>query len=51
VVLAGLNNWLDEHEYESVAVINGRLSQHNVADSPALARANYTRVLKDYRKK
>ena len=50
-VLADLNSWLDEHEYESVAEINGRLSQHNVADSSALERANYMRVLKDYRKK
>jgi dihydroorotate dehydrogenase (fumarate) len=47
-VLAGLNRWLDDHGYESVAAMNGRLSQKNITDASALERANYMRVLKSY---
>ena len=47
-VLAGLDTWLDDHGYESVAALNGRLSQKNLADASALERANYMRVLKSY---
>ncbi len=50
-VVTGVDNWLDEHGYGSVAEINGRLSQQNIKDSSALERANYMRVLKSYPKK
>jgi dihydroorotate dehydrogenase (fumarate) len=50
-VVAGLDKWLDDRGYESVAEMNGRLSQKNMDDSSALERANYMRVLKSYPKK
>ncbi len=47
-VLDGLGTWLDEHEYESVEQLKGSVSQENVADPAAYARANYMRMLVNY---
>ena len=38
--------WLGGHDVQSVAELNGRMSQKSVADPSALERANYMNVLK-----
>jgi dihydroorotate dehydrogenase (fumarate) len=42
----GLNAWLDDHGYASVAELRGVMNQKYVADPAALARANYMQVLR-----
>lgn len=42
----GLNAWLDDHGYASVAALRGVMNQKYVADPAALARANYMQVLR-----
>ena len=43
-----LDNWLDEHEYESVRQMRGSMSQQAVSDPAAFERANYMKVLSSY---
>src|SRR5579862_16026 len=40
--------WLEEHEYESVAQLQGSLSQKNCADPAMFERAQYMRALSSY---
>jgi dihydroorotate dehydrogenase (fumarate) len=47
-VLDGVRNWLEEHGYDSVAQARGSVSQRNVADPVAFARANYMQMLVDF---
>ncbi|HZP91050.1 MAG TPA: dihydroorotate dehydrogenase-like protein [Actinomycetota bacterium] len=47
-VLAGIERWLDEHEYASVEQAKGSVSQANVADPMAYARANYMQMIVSY---
>ncbi len=47
-LLVDLENWLTEHEYESVVQMQGSLSQINCAEPAAFERANYTRILNSY---
>jgi dihydroorotate dehydrogenase (fumarate) len=47
-VLADVRAWFDEHGYESVEQAKGSVSQTNVADPAAFARANYMRMVSDY---
>ena len=44
-VVADLQTWLDDHEYESVDQLRGSMSYSNVADPSAFERANYMQVL------
>jgi dihydroorotate dehydrogenase (fumarate) len=44
-VLAELREWMQEHEYESVAQMRGSMSQRAVAEPAAFERANYMKVL------
>lgn len=48
VLRNGLEAWLIDHEYESVAQLQGSLSQINCAEPAAFERANYMRVLSSY---
>lgn len=48
VLRAGLEAWLIEREYESLAQLKGSLSQINCAEPAAFERANYMRVLSSY---
>ncbi len=41
--------WMREHEYDSVAQMQGSMSQQNVADPAAFERANYVKVLQSWR--
>ena len=43
-----LSQWLEEHEYESIAEMQGSMSRRSVADPEAFERANYMRVLSSY---
>jgi dihydroorotate dehydrogenase (fumarate) len=43
-----MRQWLEEHEYESVAQLQGSMSQQNVADPAAFERANYMKVLQSW---
>jgi len=47
-LLIGLEQWLIEHEYESLQQMKGSLSQINCAEPAAFERANYMRVLSSY---
>lgn len=48
-IVAELEQWLIEHEYESVAQMRGSMSQQNVAQPDAFERANYMKVLQSWR--
>jgi len=47
-ILAELNDWMDEHEYQSVDQMRGALSQKAVAEPAAFERANYMKALTLY---
>ncbi len=41
--------WMEEHEYESVAQMQGSMSLRAMADPAAFERANYMKVLRSFR--
>jgi dihydroorotate dehydrogenase (fumarate) len=45
----GLADWMEKHEYESVAQMTGAVSHRTSADPSAFERANYMRVLQSFR--
>jgi dihydroorotate dehydrogenase (fumarate) len=47
-VLADLARWLDEHEYESIGQLKGSMSQRNLPDPAAFARAAYVHALDSF---
>lgn len=47
-LLTELEQWLTEHEYESIEQLKGSVSQKNAIDSSAYERANYVQVLDNY---
>lgn len=44
----GVERWMTEHEYESVAELKGSMSQNACADPTAYERANYMKALTGY---
>jgi dihydroorotate dehydrogenase (fumarate) len=44
-LLTGLRDWMEEHEYNSVAEMRGALSLRNCPDPEAYERGNYLRTL------
>ncbi len=48
-VLKDLRAWMEEHEYESVAQMQGSLSQARVPNPAAFERANYMKTLHAWR--
>ncbi|NOZ72692.1 MAG: dihydroorotate dehydrogenase-like protein [Chloroflexi bacterium] len=48
-ILAALETWLEEHDYESVQQLQGSMSQQHVAEPAAFERANYMKVLASWR--
>jgi dihydroorotate dehydrogenase (fumarate) len=48
VLLDGLTSWLTARDLTKLDSIRGRMSQRNIADKAAFARANYIRVLQGY---
>lgn len=47
-ILKDLQQWMQDHEYLSVAQMKGSMSQRSVADPAAFERANYMRALTSY---
>lgn len=47
-ILAGMEDWMVEHEYVSVQQMRGSMSQGAVADPAAFERANYMKVLNSF---
>jgi dihydroorotate dehydrogenase (fumarate) len=47
-ILAAMQNWMEEKEYESVAQLKGSMSQQNLPDPSLVARASYLRVLDSF---
>lgn len=48
-LLKGVQQWLEQRHYRSVADIRGRLSPRGKGDIAAFERANYLQVLRSYR--
>ena len=44
-LLAQLGRWMEEHEYDSIARMQGSMSLRRVADPAAFTRSNYLRML------
>lgn len=49
-VLVEMQQWMEEHDYESVTQMIGSMSQQHVIEPAAFERANYMKVLASYRK-
>ena len=47
-LVEGMARWMEEHEYDSVDMMKGSLSQRNVAEPAAFERANYMKTLRSY---
>ena len=47
--LKRMEEWMEEHEYESVKQMQGSMSQQNVAEPAAFERANYMKMLQSWR--
>jgi len=48
-VVSGLMNWLEEHEYESLAQLQGSMNLSRCPDPSAYERANYVQILQSWR--
>jgi dihydroorotate dehydrogenase (fumarate) len=47
-ILQGVQTWMEEKEYESIAQMKGSMSQQAVAEPGAFERANYMKVLSSF---
>jgi len=45
----GMASWMDEHEYASLAQMQGSMSHQNSPNPQALERANYMRILQGWK--
>ncbi len=50
VLERSLTKWMDEHNFESVVAMQGKLSQQTCLDPEAFERAQYIRTLQSYKK-
>lgn len=48
-ILENMKKWMEEHEYDSIEIMKGSMSQKSVADPAAFARANYMKILNSYK--
>jgi dihydroorotate dehydrogenase (fumarate) len=48
-LLAGVQSWMEENEYESIQQMRGAMSKNAVAEPAALERANYMKVLSSWK--
>jgi len=48
-IIQAMRDWMEQHEYESVAQMRGSMSQRAVANPAAFERANYLKVLNAWR--
>ncbi|MBE2237543.1 MAG: dihydroorotate dehydrogenase-like protein [Caldilineaceae bacterium] len=49
LVVQEMAQWLEDHEYHSLAQARGSMSQKNVAEPAAFERANYMKVLQSWK--
>jgi dihydroorotate dehydrogenase (fumarate) len=49
VILENLRQWMQDHEYDSVAQMRGSMSQQSCANPAAFERANYMKALREYK--
>ena len=47
-IVDGMQNWMEENEYESIEQMRGSMSQQNVSEPAAFERANYMKVLQSW---
>ncbi|HJT56827.1 MAG TPA: dihydroorotate dehydrogenase-like protein [Ktedonobacteraceae bacterium] len=47
-ILTDMQEWMEQHEYESIRQMKGSMSQRAVADPAAFERANYMKALNSY---
>ncbi len=47
-ILATMDVWMEEHEYESIQQMRGSMSQRGVVELGAFERANYMKVLNSF---
>ncbi|HEY5535263.1 MAG TPA: dihydroorotate dehydrogenase-like protein [Ignavibacteria bacterium] len=48
-ILKGIQEWMEQKEYESIDMMKGSMSQKSVAEPAAFERANYMKVLNSYK--
>jgi dihydroorotate dehydrogenase (fumarate) len=48
-LIKGLEQWMGEHDYSSIADMKGSLSQKSVAEPAAYERANYMKTIQSFR--
>ncbi len=48
-IVNGMSEWLEQHEYESLAQAKGSLSQRNCPEPAAFERANYMKALTGFK--
>ncbi len=48
-IVGAMGEWLEQHEYVSVAQMRGSMSQVHIANPAAYVRANYMKVLQSWR--
>jgi dihydroorotate dehydrogenase (fumarate) len=48
-ILTDLSTWMEEHEYESIEQMTGSMAQVSVGEPSAFERANYMKVLSDFK--
>ncbi len=48
-ILSDLNTWMEDHEYESIEQMTGSMAQISVGEPSAFERANYMKVLSDFK--
>ena len=49
-LIEGLENWMEEKEYESIKQMKGAMSHKSVADPAAFERANYIKIIEKYKR-
>jgi dihydroorotate dehydrogenase (fumarate) len=48
-LLADIEKWMQEHEYNSIKQMQGSLSQKSVKEPAAFERANYMKALNSFK--
>ncbi len=49
VIIQGIEKWMEEHEYKSIAQMKGSMSQKSCVNPETFERANYMKTLQSYK--
>jgi len=49
-ILKRMQKWMELHEYDSIELMKGSMSQKSVSEPAAFERANYMKILQSYKK-